>query len=185
LSNHESTQRLHAKARGLFEKGVDGWKFATLINLIGSEVDLGLTLGASQHNGTSIFFKDPDGRIIGARFNCQCTLCLAQQSHFTLRTRVEIYGMGTGSISIVLDPEDDNAVQLIERKCSLLEEWTVARKNAERQRDLAEKRALATGINHLARATGPLLKDKNGRTWTRAQLLSMCEAQQRETPRLR
>ena len=102
-----------------------------------------------------------------------------------MRQRIELIGQGEYSTSIVFD--GSGGVQFLQRSRSELEDQIDARRAAERQRDLQEKAALRAEIKKLEKKfeaqqaqTGGLIRDKNGRLWTRNQLSAMAAAQQRE-----
>ena len=60
-------------------------------------------------------------------------------------------GLGSGSYSIVLNPNDPDKVDIFCRSRSQLEDEVEARKIAERDRDLREKAALAAAITKTAK----------------------------------
>ena len=132
-------------------------------------------------------FPRSDEQIVGVKLTCQCSECLLAQADFALRQRSQFVGLGAGSTSILFNTEDDQAVEFRQRERSALEDAVEARRIAERQIDLKEKRELRDEIKKLEKKfeaqqaqTGGLVRDKNGRVWTRNQLMAMSASQQRE-----
>ena len=171
-------------AISIFDHKLSGFRFQPPLPGEMSDADLGHWLGA--HNADAIVFRDREGeQIMGIKLFCQCETCLLSQADFCLRQQVEIIGQGERSTSIVFD--DSGGVQFLQRSRSELEDQIDARRAAERQRDLAEKNALRAEIKRLEKKfeaqqaqTGGLVRDKNGRVWTRNQLMAMSASQQRE-----
>jgi len=120
---------------------------------------------------------------VGVKLTCQCSECLLAQADFVLRQRSELIGQGAGSTSIVFDGA--GGVEFRQRSRSALEDAVEARNLAERQRDVAEKNELRAQIKALARRfeqaqTGGLIRDNNGRFWTRNSLMAMFASQRED-----
>jgi len=105
------------------------------------------------------------------------------QSHFVLEYRSQLYALGMRTTSVMLNPNDYNAVEFnlpregcARRACRpTLARGTFSRHCRESRTSRAEKEDLRLLSERVAGG-----KIASGRVWSQDQLLAMCQAQQRE-----
>src|SRR2546427_8164181 len=105
--NEASQFELQAK-RSLLDRGMSGWLLKPALDWAGSDESFCLQLG--EHNQHATVFRDGD-LIVGCRILCQCDLCLMAQSYFVLEYRSQLYALGMRTTSVMLNPNDYNAVE--------------------------------------------------------------------------
>jgi len=140
--------------RDLLDRGMFGWRLVPPLDWEGSAQELCRELGG--HNHRAIVFREGE-QVVGCRLTCQCTSCLISQADFVLRHRSQLYSVGARSTSIMFDPKDAKAVELLQRERAEIEDSVEARKIAEPDRDFREKTALAGAVSQVAKtvAHGP------------------------------
>ena len=143
-----------------------------------------LNASAPTHNRNCLFFRDENDQIIGCRLLCECDVCLRALTCFCLDNHCHLVALGAGSCDILRSGA--NTCELRQRSISEMEEQLRAERENEKQHMRAMISTMAHALReeqqrHLRITTGGgLTRDKNGRLWTRAQLMAMCAEQQAE-----
>jgi hypothetical protein len=163
--------------RNLFSKRMSGHRFDPPLEWHRTDGELGRWLG--EHNSGIAVFRNSDWDVEGVRLACQCESCWLAQLDLCVRAGVDLIGSAPRATSFVHHPTNCDRIQVYERgERSELEEQVELRKQRERERDIAEKRQILN--SSIQYSTGGLVKDRNGRVWTRNQLIAMCERMQQE-----
>ena len=178
------SQRQHrctnSSARNVFDRKFVGHQLSRAIDMHDRE----FRKFFGPHNLDCLVFRDDNDQLIGCRLPCECYSCLCAMTCFCLDNQCDLIALGANSYDVIRTSE--NACELRQRRISVLEEELRAERENERQ----HVRAMFATLLHLLReeqreqfkvATGGgTVKDRNGRTWTRAELMAMCTEQQLE-----
>jgi|SRR5690242_14462000 len=178
---------MNSSARNLFDRNFAGHHFSRAIDL--HERELRKLFG--DHNRNCLFFRDEHDQIIGSRLLCECDTCLFIIGANAIEVGFDLIALGAGSWDVIRDGTDK--CNLRQRNISVMEERVRAEREAEKQQMKehfraqiqvlrAEIQIMRAELQHQLRIVtgGGLTRDKDGRTWTQAQLIAMCEAQQSE-----